>query len=153
MIKIPKKTKFKKNHRHIIKDFNLKKPILRYSHLINNIVKVISLQKSYLTLNLILNLRIFIRKFLHKRVKIMIPLLVNYHFTKKGLGSRMGKGKGKGVEWFIGVTHGSVLFSLMANKKNFFKLRICLKFVCKKLPLYTNIKVYEKTFEKTYCEC
>jgi large subunit ribosomal protein L16 len=154
MIKLPSKTKFKRNHRHHIKDFYIKTPALNKKSLEsqNNVVTLISLQKAYLSLPQILNLRIFIRKYFKKKVKIIIPLLVNYHFTQKGLGVRMGKGKGKPVSWFIGVTLGSVIFRIFVNKKYFFKIRLCLYYVCKKLPIYTRIKVYEKTFEKTYCE-
>lgn len=152
MIKIPKNVKYKRNHRHTLKNFYIKKPILKNSLLKNNIVKLISLQKGYLTLQQVLNLRIFIRKYLRKKVKIFIPLIVNYHYTKKGLGVRMGKGKGKPVNWLIGVTYGSVLFKLISNKKHFFKLRLCLQLICKKLSIYTMIRVYEKTFEKAYCE-
>jgi large subunit ribosomal protein L16 len=151
-MKIPKRVKYARNHRHTLKDFFLKTPRHKHNLLKNNLVNLISLQKGYLTLTQILNLRVFIRKFLHRKVKINIPLLVNYHFTKKGLGVRMGKGKGKPSHWLIGVTHGSILFRLMASKKHFFKLRTCLNFICKKLPLYTRIKVYEKTLEETYCE-
>jgi ribosomal protein L16/L10AE len=154
MIKLPANTKNKRNHRHHIKNFYIKIPPLNKKNLEsqNNVVSLISLQKAYLTLPLILNLKVFIRKYFKKKVKITIPLLVNYHFTQKGLGVRMGKGKGKPVSWFIGVTLGSVIFQIFVNKKDFFKIRLCLYYVCKKLPIYTRIRLYEKTFEKTYCE-
>jgi large subunit ribosomal protein L16 len=130
----------------------MKTPRLFESRIKNNFVSLISLEKAYLSLPLILSLRVFIKKFLKKKVKITIPLIVNYHYTQKGLGVRMGKGKGKPVKWLISVSRGTVLFSLIANKYNFFKLRTCLSRIRKKLYIYTKIIVNEKTFEPVYCE-
>lgn len=152
MIKLPRKTKHKRNHRHKIKDLYIKTPKLFESRIKNNFVSLISLEKAYLTLPLILSLRVFIKKFLKKKVKIKIPLIVNYHYTQKGLGVRMGKGKGKPVKWLISVSRGTVLFSLIANKFNFFKLRNCLTRIRKKLYIYTKVIVNEKTFDIVYCE-
>lgn len=151
-MKSPIRVKYVRNHRHTLKTYFLKTPVHTQSLLKNNVVHLISLQKGYLTITQIVMLRLFIRKFLHRKVKINIPLLVNYNYTKKGLGVRMGKGKGKPSHWLIGVTQGSILFRLMTSKKHFYKLRTCLSFLCKKLPIYTRIKVYEKTIEETYCE-
>lgn len=145
MLKIPSKTRYKKMHRHILREFRLK-----ISKMYNNTVKLFSIQKGYLTLSQILLFRIFLRKNLRKRVKIGIPLLVNYQTTQKGLGMRMGKGKGKPKDWFIGITYGSVLFELISNKKSFRKMQDLLKFVQKKLPIYTKIKAYEKNLQKDY---
>ena len=64
MIKIPSRTKYKKMHRHIIRDFKLKK-----LKVFNNTMKIFSIQKGYLTLAQILALRIFIRKSFRKKVK------------------------------------------------------------------------------------
>ena len=145
MIKLPSRTKFKKMHRHTLRTFKLKK-----INCINNSVKLVSIQKGYLTLPQMLILRVFIRKSLKKRIKIFMPLLVNYQKTQKGLGMRMGKGKGKGKDWFIGVTYGSTLFELISSKRNFRKLQDILKFLKKKLSIYTKIKFYEKNIQKNY---
>jgi large subunit ribosomal protein L16 len=145
MIKLPNKTKHKKMHRHILREFKLKK-----FKFMNNSVKLFSIQKGYLTLNQIVFFRIFIRKSFHKKVKIFIPLLVNYHKTQKGLGMRMGKGKGKGKDWFIGITYGSVLFELISNKRTFIKMYDILKFIQKKIYIRTKIKSYEKNIQKVY---
>jgi len=145
MIKLPNRTKYKKMHRHVLSMFRLKK-----KPNINNSVKLLSIQKGYLTLAQILVLRIFIRKSFHKKVKILIPLLVNYHKTQKGLGMRMGKGKGKGKAWFIGVTYGSILFELIASKRVYMKMQKILKFIQKKISIYTTVKTYEKNLQKNY---
>jgi len=145
MIKLPSRTKYKKMHRHTLRNFKLKR--IKF---INNSVKLISIQKGYLTLPQMLILRVFIRKSLKKKVKIFMPLLVNYHKTQKGLGMRMGKGKGKGKEWFIGVTYGSTIFELIASKRNFRKLQDILQFIKKKLSIYTRVKFYAKNIQKNY---
>lgn len=145
MIKLPSRTKYKKMHRHTLPTFKLKK--LKF---INNSVRLMSIQKGYLTLIQILGLRIFIKKKLKKKIKIFIPLLVNYHKTQKGLGMRMGKGKGKGKEWFIGITYGSVIFELISSKRNFIKLKKILSFLKKKLSIYSKVKSYAKNIEKNY---
>lgn len=144
-MKLPSRTKYKKMHRHTIRDFKLKKfKILR------NTVKIFSIQKAYCTMKQILDLRIFIRKSFRKKIKIFIPLLVNYHKTQKGLGMRMGKGKGKGKAWFIGVTYGSTLFELVSSKRNFLKMIDILKFIQKKFSFKTKVKYYEKNLQKDY---
>jgi len=144
-MKLPSRTKYKKMHRHTIRDFKLKKfKILR------NTVKIFSIQKAYCTMKQILDLRIFIRKSFRKKIKIFIPLLVNYHKTQKGLGMRMGKGKGKGKAWFIGVTYGSTLFELVSSKRNFLKMIDILKFIQKKFSFKTKVKYYEKNLQKNY---
>ena len=145
MIKLPSRTKYKKMHRHILREYKLKK-----FKIINNSVKLFSIQKGYLTLAQILALRIFIRKSFRKKVKIFMPLLVNYHKTQKGLGMRMGKGKGKGKEWFIGVTYGSIIFELISSKRKFIKMQDILKFLQKKISLRTKVRTYEKNIQKNY---
>ena len=145
MIKLPSRTKYKKMHRHILREYKLKK-----FKIINNLVKLFSIQKGYLTLAQILALRIFIRKSFRKKVKIFMPLLVNYHKTQKGLGMRMGKGKGKGKEWFIGVTYGSIIFELISSKRKFIKMQDILKFLQKKISLRTKVRTYEKNIQKNY---
>lgn len=144
-MKLPSRTKYKKMHRHTIREFKLKKyKILR------NTVKIYSIQKAYCTMKQIMDLRIFIRKSFRKKIKIFIPLLVNYHKSQKGLGMRMGKGKGKGKEWFIGLTYGSPIFELVSSKRNFQKMSDILKFIQKKLSFRTKVKAYEKNLPKSY---
>ena len=63
---------------------------------------------------------------------------------------RMGKGKGKGKEWFIGITYGSVIFELISSKRNFIKLKKMLSFLKKKLSIYSKVKSYAKNIEKNY---
>lgn len=145
MIKLPSRTKFKKMHRHVLSEFRLKKHLC-----INNSVKLFAIQKGYLTLAQILTLRIFIRKAFHKKVKIFTPLLVNYQKTQKGLGMRMGKGKGKGKDWLIGITYGSLIFELVSAKKNYIKMQAVMKFLQKKISVYTKVKSYEKNLQKNY---
>ena len=140
---IPSRTKYKKMHRHTIRTYKLKN-----LKIVKNSVKLLSIQKAYLTMKQVLDLRIFIRKAFRKKIKIYIPLLVNYHKTQKGLGMRMGKGKGK--EWFIGVTYGSILFEIVSSKRNFQKMIDILKFIQKKLSFRTRVKFYEKNLQKTY---
>jgi len=132
-------------HRHTIRTYKLKN-----LKIVKNSVKLLSIQKAYLTMKQVLDLRIFIRKAFRKKIKIYIPLLVNYHKTQKGLGMRMGKGKGKGKEWFIGVTYGSILFEIVSSKRNFQKMIDILKFIQKKLSFRTRVKFYEKNLQKTY---
>jgi large subunit ribosomal protein L16 len=145
MLKLPSKTKYKKMHRHTIRDLKLKN-----LKLFNNCATIFSTQKSYCTMKQILDLRIFIRKSFRKKIKILIPLVVNYHKSQKGLGMRMGKGKGKGKEWFIGLTYGSIVFQLIASKRNFSKIRDILKFIQKKLSFETKVQTYEKNLQETY---
>jgi len=145
MIKLPSKVRYKKTHRHKLRKFRLKTV-----KMVNNTVKLFSIQKGYLTLKQILGFRLFLRKSLRRRVKIAIPLLVNYQTTQKGLGMRMGKGKGKPRDWFIGVTYGTVLFELISTKKNFIKMRDLFKLMQKRLAVYTKIKSYEKNLQKNY---
>lgn len=145
MIKLPSRTKYKKMHRHKLRNFKLKK-----IKNLNNSVFLFSKQKGYLTLPQILALRIFIKKKLKKKIKIFIPLLVNYHKTQKGLGMRMGKGKGKGKNWYIGVTRGSIIFELISSKRKFLKLKKILNFLKKKLAIYSTVKFYAKNIQKNY---
>lgn len=145
MIKNPSRTKYKKMHRHILPNLKLKQ-----LNCLNNSVKLIAIQKGYLTLAQMLIFRIFIKKSLKKKIKIFMPLLVNYHKTQKGLGMRMGKGKGKGKIWLIGVTYGSTLFELISSKRNFIKLQDILHFLKKKLSIYTKVKFYAKNIQKNY---
>ena len=145
MIKLPSRTKFKKMHRHTLSEFKIKK-----KKCLNNSIKLFAVQKGYLTLQQILLLRIFIRKSFRKKIKIFMPLLVNYNKTQKGLGMRMGKGKGKGKEWYIGVTYGSVIFELISSKRSYIKMQDILKFLQKKISIYTRVKSYEKNLQKNY---
>lgn len=144
-MKIPSRTKYKKMHRHTIKNLKLKSFILY-----NNCAKIFSIQKIYFTLKQILDLRIFIRKAFKKKIKIFIPLLVNYHKSQKGLGMRMGKGKGKGKDWFISATYGSIIFELISSKRNYSKMHAILKFIQKKLCFKTKVQSYEKNLQKEY---
>ena len=143
MIKLPSRTKYKKMHRHTLSEFKLKK-----KKSLNNSIKLFAIQKGYLTLQQMLLLRIFIRKSFRKKIKIFMPLLVNYHKTQKGLGMRMGKGKGK--DWYIGVTYGSVIFELISSKRSYIKMQDILKFLQKKISIYTRVKSYEKNLQKNY---
>lgn len=145
MIKLPSRTKYKKMHRHTIRNLKLK-PLKMY----NNIVRIFSLQKAYFTLKQVLDLRIFIRKAFKKKIKIFMPLLVNYHKSQKGLGMRMGKGKGKGKSWYISITYGSVIFELITSKRNFIKMKDILHYIQKKLFFKTKVQSYEKNLQKEY---
>lgn len=145
MIKIPSFVNYKKKHRHILRVYKLKQ-----LKLLNNSVKILSRQKGYLSLNQILGLRIFFRKTFKKRLKIFMPLLVNYHKTYKGVGMRMGKGKGRGKKWYIGVSKGSIIMEFIGSKYILHSIFRLIKFLKKKIPLKTTIKLHEKNIQTEY---
>jgi len=145
MIKIPTFVHYKKRQRHILRNFKLK--ILKQN---NNSVKLLSLQKGYITVHQIMSLRILFRKMYKRKIRIFIPLLVNYHKTYKGVGMRMGKGKGKGKEWYIGVSKGSILMEFIIAKRSLFSVFRSVRYFSKKLPLKTLVKFYEKDIQEEY---
>jgi len=143
-INLPTSKKHKLNHRHKLKDFNLK---FNSFNLFTKRCFFVSKNKGYLTLKQILFFKIFFKKIklLKKKVRIITPLMVNYNPTKRSERSRMGKGKGKNtIFWFIPVRYGTILFEFIILKKkiNIIVLKRIIHEFNKRLPLKIDLKLF-----------
>ena len=68
-----------------------------------------------------------------------MPLLVNYHKTQKGLGMRMGKGKGAPEGFVAPITPGRMLFEVEGVSYEIAKE--ALRLAAQKLPVTTKFVV------------
>jgi len=71
----------------------------------------ISKNKNY-SINLIEALRRIIRKPLKKNIKLLRKNVLNFNKTKKALGIRMGKGKGKIDKKYFFMQYGEILYEI-----------------------------------------
>lgn len=72
------------------------------------------------------------------RKNIMHFIVFPQHpITSKGIGIRMGRGKGKLSHWVILVNKGDIIFELLYT--TYSKCYVALKYAKKKLPINTGI--------------
>jgi len=103
----PKHTKYKRYHSpRILNKFN-NKGILIYSN-----YAIIATESSLITGDQLEAVILTIKRTLKRRGKIKLRVFPHRSRTKKGLGLRMGKGKGKVDDWLQPVLPGSVILEL-----------------------------------------
>jgi large subunit ribosomal protein L16 len=83
-----------------------------------------------------------IRRTLSKRTKIIIRPFTNISLTKKGLGVRMGKGKGNHDLWVASVLKGQIIYEV--NGTNYKKIFLALRKAADKMPF--NCKIVKLTY-------
>ena len=96
-----------------------------------------SIENSKLTYKQIEAGRKTIRRTLSKKSTIIIKPFTNVSLTKKGLGVRMGKGKGSHEVWIASVLKGQIIYEIMGN--NYKKLFLALKKAADKMPFNCKI--------------
>lgn len=96
-----------------------------------------ALEAGSLNLKQIESARKVITKKTERQSKIWVKISLNYVLTKKPLGTRMGKGKGKITFFFGKIKKGSVIFEISGSNNK--KLIIALKACQYKLPIKTLI--------------
>ena len=127
----PKNLKFKTMFKGKIKKFKFKNS-LKFG-----LVGLKSLQNGTLNFQQIESARKTIIKKTKRKVKIWIQPFLFLPVTKKPIGIRMGKGKGKFSHWITKISQGSLIFEICGSNK---KLLILSLLICKsKLPIKTKI--------------
>lgn len=93
-----------------------------------------------ITFNQLESMRRVITRYLRKSGKVIIRIRPETLLTKKAVGVRMGKGKGKGSDWVCKVKAGSTIVEVRG--KSMLKIEEALKYGSKKLPLNVHIMMY-----------
>lgn len=75
--------------------------------------------------------RIIVRTF-SKKIKFWINIRCNTPLTKKPIGIRMGKGKGRLDKWVFPIKKGRIIFEF--EETNFDILKKCFNSISKRLP-------------------
>jgi large subunit ribosomal protein L16 len=71
--------------------------------------------------------RIMLRKFMKKKGKIWIKVFPWAAITKKPVGARMGKGKGKHFKWIVPLKKGTIIYEIagISQSKAYLALLKC----------------------------
>ena len=136
---VSKNLKFKKIKKGLLKKFKLKNNNLTFGS-----IGLKAKESGVVNLKQLEAAKQIITKKTKKNVKIWVKLFLNLSVTKKALGTRMGKGKGKIDYWASNVAKGNIVFEICGNDKR--KMINSLKYCKKKLPIKTKI-CYKKQFE------
>jgi len=78
-----------------------------------------------------------IRRAISKSGNVFIKTFTNVSLTKKGLGSRMGKGKGNHNKWICPIKCGQIIYEISGI--NYFKVLIALRKASDKMPFPCTI--------------
>lgn len=134
---IPKRTKFKKQHKG--KNFNkIAKPQTLYS-LHNGSICLIALEAGRLTTKHLTTCRQTVNKIVKRVGKISMNILTDTPISKKPIEIRMGKGKGAVDHWVKKVQAGDILIEIETKQMN---LAIkALETTQIKIPLKTRIQL------------
>ncbi len=96
-----------------------------------------ALEPHWITAQQIEACRIAITRTLKRSGKVWIRVFPDKPVTSKGIGVRMGKGKGDGEGWVAVVKAGKVLFEIAGVSDDLAKE--ALKYAASKLPVKTKI--------------
>lgn len=136
---VSKNLKFKKIKKGSLKKFKLKNNNLTFGR-----IGLKAKESGIVNLKQLEAAKQIITKKTKKNVKIWVKLFLNLSITKKALGTRMGKGKGKINYWASNIAKGNILLEICGDNKK--KIINGLKNCKKKLPIKTKI-CYKKKFE------
>jgi large subunit ribosomal protein L16 len=99
-----------------------------------------ALESGVLNLKQIESAKKVLTKKTQRQSKIWIKVSFNLALTKKPLGIRMGKGKGKINFFYAKIKKGSIIFEISGSNNK--QLRVALKACSYKLPVKTSILTY-----------
>lgn len=98
-----------------------------------------TLEAGSLNLRQIESARKIISKKTERQSKIWVKISFNYFLTKKPLGTRMGKGKGKITFSYAKIKKGSIIFEISGSNNK--KIVTALKACQYKLPIKTIVVI------------
>lgn len=135
MLMQPKKTKYKKIRKGVLKKLEYKTNNLSFGT-----IGLKAVTSGTLSFKQIESARQAINRRLNRKGKIWIRVFPNYPITRKPIEMRMGKGKGQVSYWAAKVTGGNILFEICGISKD----KAVYAFVggSSKLPIKTKIVFY-----------
>jgi large subunit ribosomal protein L16 len=108
--------------------------------LVHGSIGLKAMKPGLLTYNQLEATRRVINRFLKREGNIIIRVRPETLLTKKPIGVRMGKGKGKESEWVCKIKSGTVILEL--SGVSLLKGKEALKYGLKKLPIASHIVMY-----------
>ncbi len=96
-----------------------------------------ALQSKWITNRQIEACRIAITRYLKRDGKVWIKIFPHKNYTQKGVGVRMGSGKGTPAGWVAAVKRGKVMFEV--GKCSDAAAKRALQLAAQKLPIRTKI--------------
>ena len=113
MLTQPKKTKYKKIRKGVLKKLEYKMNSLNFGT-----VGLKAIESGIILLNQLESARQAINRKLNRKGKIWIRIYPNYPITRKPVEVRMGKGKGNVSHWGVKISAGTILFEIDGIAKN-----------------------------------
>jgi large subunit ribosomal protein L16 len=107
MLLQPKKTKYKKIRKGVLKKLEYKTNCLNFGT-----IGLKSIESGVISSKQIESARQAINRKLNRKGKVWIRIFPNYPITKKPIEVRMGKGKGQVSYWGAKVAGGTILFEI-----------------------------------------
>ena len=135
MLTQPKKTKYKKIRKGVLKKLEYKTNSLSFGS-----IGLKTIESGIISYKQIESARQAINRKLHRKGKIWIRIFPNYPITKKPVEVRMGKGKGQVSYWASKVLGGNILFEICGI--SYEKATQAFNAGSSKLPVKTKIVVY-----------
>lgn len=128
----PKKIKFKKIKKGKLAKFEHKSNLIKFGN-----IALKALESGILSIKQIEAFKQILTKKTKRKFKFWVRVFPYISITAKPIGIRMGKGKGKILNWSVSVKSGQILFEIVGKNK---KLLIKSLLNCKlKLPIKTKI--------------
>lgn len=135
MLMQPKKVKYKKIKKGVLKNLEYKTNCVRFGT-----IGLKAIESGTISYKQIESARQAINRKLNRKGKIWIRIFPNYPVTKKPVEVRMGKGKGQVNYWASKVTGGNILFEICGISED--KAVIAFNAGSSKLPVKTKIVIY-----------
>jgi large subunit ribosomal protein L16 len=135
MLMQPKKTKFKKIKKGVLKKLEHKTNSLSFGT-----IGLKAIESGTISYRQIEAARQAINRKLNRKGKIWIRIFPNYPVTKKPVEVRMGKGKGQVSYWASKVAGGNILFEICGISND--KAVHAFNAGSSKLPIKTKIIIY-----------
>jgi large subunit ribosomal protein L16 len=132
MLTQPKKTKYKKIRKGVLKKLEYKMNSLNFGT-----VGLKAIESGIILLNQLEAARQAINRKLNRKGKIWIRIYPNYPITRKPVEVRMGKGKGQVSYWGAKISGGTILFEICGISKD--KAIYAFNSGSSKLPIKTKI--------------
>ncbi len=129
---IPKRTKHKKEFRPKLKDRAKRGTNVDFGE-----YGLQATTKAYVTSRQIEAARITMTRNMKRNGQVWIKIFPSRPYTKKGLGVRMGSGKGNVEEWICSVEPGRIMFEIAGVSEEV--ARESLRLASHKLPLKTKV--------------
>lgn len=135
MLTSPKKTKYKKIRKGVLKKLEYKANSLSFGT-----IGLKAVESGIISFKQIESARQAINRKLNRKGKIWIKIFPNYPITKKPVEVRMGKGKGQISHWASKVVGGNILFEICGISRD--KAIQAFNSGSSKLPIKTIIVIY-----------